>query len=513
MPAERLSMRTIREVLRLKWEKSLTNRQIATSCQISRSTVREYLERAARTGLAWPLSSDYDDAELERLLFPPAVALQQRALPSMEEVHQELKRPGVTLKLLWLEHKASCPEGYQYTQFCVHYRQWKATLDLCLRQDYRAGEKLFVDYAGQTIPVIDPATGQESPTYLFVATLGASNYTFCWASRSQSLPDWIEAHVRAFAFFGGVPVIVVPDNLKAGVTRACRYEPDLNPTYHEMARHYGTVVIPARARKPQDKAKVESAVLVAERWILAAIRNRSFFSLHELNRAIAEKLAELNDRPFQKLDATRRTLFEALDRPALKPLPAHPYEYAEWKKARVNIDYHIELDGHYYSVPYQLVKEPVELRMTVSTVEILFKGRRVASHRRSDRRGAHTTEPSHMPKAHQRYLQWSPSRILAWAAKTGPKTEALVACILETRRHPEQGFRSCLGILRLQKRYSPERLEAACARALACRALSYRSVESILKTGLDRQTLTTADLTNPKPSVVHPNIRGKEYYN
>lgn len=319
--------------------------------------------------------------------------------------------------------------------------------------------------------------------------------------------------MRAFAFFGGVPAIVVPDNLKAGVTRACRYEPDLNPTYHEMTRHYGTVVIPARARKPQDKAKVESAVLVAERWILAAIRNRSFFSLHELNRAIAEKLAELNDRPFQKLDATRRTLFETLDRPALKLLPAVAYEYAEWKKARVNIDYHIELEGHYYSVPYQLVKEQVELRMTISTVEILFKGRRVASHRRSDRRGAHTTEPSHMPKAHQRYLQWSPSRILAWAAKTGPKTEALVACILETRRHPEQGFRSCLGILRLQKRYSPERLEAACARALECRALSYRSVESILKTGLDRQTLMTADLTNPKPSPVHPNIRGKEYYN
>jgi transposase len=504
-------MRTIREVLRLKWEKSLTNRQIAASCQLARSTVREYLERAARAGLVWPVWPELDDTALERLLFPPAVALRPRVLPSMEEVHRELKRPGVTLKLLWLEHKARCPEGYQYTQFCVHYRQWKATLDLCLRQDYRAVEKLFVDYAGLTIPVIDSATGQQSPAYLFVATLGASNYTFCWASRSQSLPDWIEAHVRAFAFFGGVPAIVVPDNLKAGVSRACRYEPDLNPTYHEMTRHYGTIVIPARARKPQDKAKVESAVLVVERWIVAALRNQSFFSLAELNGAIAEKLVEFNDRTFQKMDATRRSLFETLDRPALKPLPAVAYEYAEWKKARVNIDYHIEFDGHYYSVPYQLVKEQVELRMTVRTVEILFKGRRVASHRRSARRGAHTTDPSHMPKAHQRYMEWTPSRILAWAARTGPKTEALVACILESRRHPEQGFRSCLGILRLGKRYSPERLEAACTRALECRALSYRSVESILKTGLDRQASAT-DAPSSAPALIHPNIRGKVYY-
>lgn len=515
MPAERLSMRTIREVLRLKWEKALTNRQIAASCQIARSTVREYLERAGRAGLVWTVCSELDDTALERLLFPPrpVIPAEQRAFPSMEQIHKDLGRKGVTLRLLWLEYKQANPEGYQYSQFCLLYHQWTAHLDVCLRQSYRAGEKLFVDYAGQTIPIIDPTTGQTSPAYLFVATLGASNYTFCWASESQSLPDWIEAHVRAFAFFGGVPAIVVPDNLKAGVTRACRYEPDLNPTYHEMARHYGTVVIPARARKPQDKAKVESAVLVVERWILAALRNHRFFSLHELNQAIAEKLTELNNRPLQKLDTTRQSLFETLDRPALKPLPVHPYEYAEWKKARVNIDYHIELEGHYYSVPYQLVKEQVELRLTTGTVEILFKGRRVASHRRSARRGTHTTDPSHMPKSHQRYLEWSPSRILSWAAKTGPKTEALVACILETRRHPEQGFRSCLGILRLQKRYSPERLEAACARALECHALSYRSVESILKTGLDRQALTTDALTDPKPSVVHPNIRGKEYYN
>ena len=513
MPAERLSMRTIREVLRLKWQEQLSNQQIATSCRIARSTVREYLERASSAGLTWPLSPELDDAALDRLLFPspPPVASETRPLPDMEQIHRELSRKGVTLRLLWLEYKADHPEGYQYSQFCLLYHQWAGHLDVCLRQSYRAGEKLLVDYAGLTMPIVDPQTGQESPAELFVAVLGASNYTFCRASMSQSLPDWIEAHRHAFAFFGGVAEITVPDNLKSAVTKACRYEPDLNPTYRDMARHYGTVIIPARAGNPRDKAKVEEAVQMVERWIVAPLRHRRFFSLHELNAAIAEKLAALNERPFQKLEGSRRSLFEDLERPALRPLPQAPYEYAEWKKARVNIDYHVELAGHYYSVPYQLVKEPVELRYTMNTVEILFKGRRVASHPRNAKRGAHTTEPSHMPKAHRRYLKWSPSRIMAWAARTGPMTEALVTAVLESRRHPEQGFRSSLGILRLGKRYSPERLEAACARALTCRALSYRSVESILKTGLDRQAIPE---TPPSPpAVIHPNIRGKQYYN
>ena len=513
MPAERLSMRTIREVLRLKWQEKLSHQQIAASCRIARSTVREYLERAASAGLAWPLSPDLDDAALDRLLFPPQppIASETRPLPDMAQIHRELSRKGVTLRLLWLEYKASYPEGYQYSQFCLLYHQWAGHLDVCLRQSYRAGEKLLVDYAGLTMTIIDPQTGQESPAELFVAVLGASNYTFCRASASQSLPDWIDAHRHAFAFFGGVAELTVPDNLKSAVTKACRYEPELNPTYRDMARHYGTVIIPARSGNPRDKAKVEEAVQMVERWIVAPLRHSRFFSLHELNAAIAEKLAELNEKPFQKLEGTRRGLFEDLDRPALRPLPQRPYEYAEWKKARVNIDYHVELAGHYYSVPYQLIKQPVELRITMNTVEILFKGRRVASHPRNAKRGAHTTEPSHMPEAHRRYLEWTPSRIMTWAAKTGPMTEALVTAVLESRRHPEQGFRSCLGILRLGKRYSPERLEAACARALACRALSYRSVESILKTGLDRQAIPE---TPPSPpAVIHPNIRGKQYYN
>ena len=356
MAAERLSMRTIKEVLRLKWEKKFSNKQIAQSCNIARSTVREYLDRARSSGLSWPLTPDLDDGSLEALLFPSALTAPpgKRGLPEMEYIRKELTRRGVTLYLLWLEYRAANPDGYQYSQFCLRYRQWKGKLDVCLRQTHRAGEKLFVDYAGQTIPVTDPVTGHVREAYLFIASLGASSYTFAWASLSQDLPAWIEAHVRAFTFFGGVPEILVPDNLKSGVNKPCMYEPDINPTYQDLAEHYGAVVIPARVAKPKDKAKAESAVFVAERWILAALRNHTFFSIGVLNRAIAEKLRDINNRKFQKMDGTRRSLYETIDPPALKPLPSSPYEYAEWKKARVNIDYHIEIDGHYYNVPYQL---------------------------------------------------------------------------------------------------------------------------------------------------------------
>jgi len=357
MAAERLSMRTIREILRLKWEKKLSTQKIAQSCNIARSTIRDYLERARIAGLSWPLPPDLDDGRLEVLLFSSVSTERpgKRGLPAMEHIRKELTRKGVTLRLLWLEYRQANPDGYQYSQFCLRYHRWCDRLDVSLRQTHRAGERLFVDYAGQTIPVANPATGQTREARLFVATLGASSYTFARAAFSEDLPSWIEAHVRAFAFFGGVPEILVPDNLKSGVTRPCTYEPDINPTYQEMARHYGTVVIPARVARPRDKAKVESAVQVAERWILAALRNHTFFSIEELNLAVAEKLRELNNRPFQKMEGTRRSLFESIDRPALKPLPSAAYEYAEWRKARVNIDYHIEVDGHYYSVPYQLL--------------------------------------------------------------------------------------------------------------------------------------------------------------
>ncbi len=512
MTAERLSMRTIREVLRLKWEKKLSNKQIAKSCNIARSTIRDYLERAQRAGVSWPPPPDLDDGRLEALLFPsmPEESPGNRGLPAMEYIRKELTRKRVTLRLVWLEYRQANPDGYQYSQFCERYHQWSDKLDVSLRQTHRAGEKLFVDYAGQTIPVTDLVSGQIREARLFVATLGASSYTFARADFSEDLPSWIEAHVRAFNFFGGVPEILVPDNLKSGVTKPCYYEPEINPTYYKLACHYGTVVIPARRLKPKDKAKVEAAVKIAEMWVLAALRNHTFFSLEELNKAVAEKLVEFNNRKFQKMDGTRRSLYETIDRPALKPLPSVPYQYAECKKVRVNIDYHVEIDDHYYSVPYQLVKEQVEAWVTTTTVEVLFKNRRVAGHPRSYEKYKHTTLTEHMPKAHQKYLEWTPSRIMDWAGKNGPNTRELASCIMDSRKHPEQGFRSCLGIMRLVKRYSSERVEAACGRALLLKAYSYKSVESILKTNLDKQVPTES--SSAEKPIIHYNIRGREYY-
>ena len=514
MAKRRLSVRKIKEVLRLHYEKGFSTRQIAKSLSIGRSTVQDYLDRAQRAGLNWSLAADLDETSLERQLYPPVscVAQEKRQMPSMEYLYQELKKKGVTLQLLWHEYKEANPDGYQYSRFCYHYQQWVQKLDLCLRQEYRAGGKLFVDYAGQTMEITDPETGEIQEIQIFVATLGASNYTFAEATLSQALSSWIQSHVHAFEFFGGIPEILVPDNLKSAVTRPCRYEPDLNATYRELAEHYGTVIIPARVAKPQDKAKVESGVLQVEHWVLAPLRNRTFFSLSELKEAITEKLEALNNRPFQKLESTRRTLFENLEKPVLKPLPVRPYLYAEWKSARVNIDYHIEVDHHYYSVPYQLVHEKLDVRFTDTFVEIFFKGRRITSHPRSYRKGAHTTLREHMPKSHQRYLEWTPSRLIRWAGQIGAHTQNLVACIIENRPHPEQGYRSCLGLLRLGKTYSPERLEAACARALQMKAYSYKNVESILKKGLDRQPLATASPQTPLPLLEHANLRGKGYY-
>lgn len=506
-------MRKIKEVLRLKWAHKLSNRKIAKSCFISRSTVADYLLRAKLAGLSWPLDPELDDAAIENRLFPvtdKSVPAESR-MPDMDYLYRELKRKSVTMQLVWYEYKQANPDGYQYSQFCNLYRQWVKKLDLTLRQEHRAGKKIFIDYAGQTVSIVDPKTGEITEAQIFLATLGASNYTFAEASLSQDLPSWIKSHVHAFGFFGGVAEILVPDNLKVGVTNPCRYEPDINPTYQDLAEHYGTTVIPARSRKPKDKAKVESAVFVAERWILAALRNHTFFSLNELNRAIAEKLHHLNNRKFQKLNTTRRQLFETIDRPALKSLPSRPYEYAEWKKARVNIDYHIEIFRHYYSVPYQLAREQVDVRLTSSTVEVLFKNKRVASHQRDYRKGAFTTLTEHMPKSHQRYLEWTPSRIIRWAEKNGPKTQRLISRILDSRTHPEQGYRSSLGIMRLGKAYSPERLEAACERALFINAYSFKSVQSILKKGLDQQPFLFEQIENAKP-LNHHNIRGKHYY-
>jgi len=512
MANRRLSMRKIKEVLRLKWEKGLSIRQIAASCVISKSTIKDYLDRAQISGFSWPLPDDLDDAAVEHLLFSPASHTDgsKRQMPPMDYIHRELKKKRVTLQLLWYEYKKTNPDGYQYSQFCERYRQWTGKLDVCLRQSYRAGEKLFVDYAGQTIPVTDSFSGKTREAYLFVATLGASNYTFVWASFSQDLPSWISAHVRVLDYFGAVPEIIIPDNLLSGVTKPSYYEPDINPTYLDLSLHYGTVIIPARVRKPKDKAKVETAVKVAEMWILAALRNHTFFGLEELNKAVSEKLIELNDRKFQKMEGSRKSLFETIDKPAMKPLPLRAYEYAEWKKATVNVDYHIAVDDHYYSVPYQLLKERVDVRLTAATIEVLFKNNRVASHARSYDKWKHTTLTEHMPKRHQKFLEWTPSRIIAWAGKNGPHTQALVTRIIESRRHPEQGFRSGLGVIRLAKLFTEQRLEAACQRALSLNACSFKHVKSILENSIDKQPLSPAfDAVKP---IQHHNLRGKEYY-
>lgn len=513
MPAEKVAMRKVKEVLRLREDCGLSQRQIALSCQLSRTTVAGYLQRAAVAGLTWPEVAELDERTLAQRLFPNGPReppLRGRPVPDWPVVHDELKRKGVTLFLLWQEYKAGAPDGYGYSWFCQGYRAWARKLDVVLRQDHRAGEKLFVDYAGQTVPVHDPQSGTIRAAQIFVAVLGASSYTYAEATWTQSIADWSSSHSRAFAFFGGVPELVVPDNLKSGVQHAHRYEPVLNRTYQDLARHYGVAIIPARAGKPRDKAKVESGVLVVERWILARLRHQTFLSLADLNTAIRPLLEGLNQRPFKKLPGSRQQLFMTIDCPALKPLPATPYEYAEWKQARVNIDYHVAVDGHYYSVPYQLVKAQVEVRLTPRIVECFYKGQRVSSHRRSGLKGRHTTVPEHMPKAHQRYLDWTPERLVRWAEKTGPATAQVVGTILASRPHPQQGFRSCLGIMRLGKTYSPARLEAACQRALALDACAYRSIESILKHGLDQQPLPPERGSPPLPN--HPNIRGPEYY-
>lgn len=505
-------MRKIKEILRLKHEVGLGLRQIARSQGLSHSTVSDYLARAEAAGIAWPLPEDLDEAALEARLFPgnASEAGRGRAEPDWAQVHQELRRKGVTLQLLWLEYKQEHPDGYQYSRFCDLYHRWRQSLDIPMRQVHRAGEKVFVDWAGLTVPVADPATGEVRDAYVFVGALGASNYTYAEASLTQEQPAWIMAHCRMFEHFGGVPALIVPDNPKTAVTKACRYEPGLNRTYEDMAAHYGAVVIPARPSKPRDKAKVETAVQIVERWVLAPLRHRTFFSLAELNRAIREGIEALNNRPFQKLPGTRCTLFETLDRPALKPLPARRYEYADWKRATVNIDHHVEVAGNYYSVPYQLIRQEVEVRLTATTVEVLQRGQRVASHARSHSKGRYITDDRHRPAAHRKHLEWTPSRLAAWAETVGPETARLVNAILESRPHPEQGYRSCLGVMRLGRRFGTERLEAACGRALLLGALSYRSVKSILEKGLDRQPLEAA-AARPAP-VRHPNLRGAAYY-
>jgi len=511
-------MRKIKEVLRLKQEKGLSNRQIGEVCAISTTTVGEYLRRIEAAGLRWPLSDNLSNTDLENKLFPPQESIPKgdRGTPDWNYIDKEMKRPSVTLELLWQEYRESHPNGYQYSWFCEHYRKWKGKLDLVMRQTHRAGEKLFVDYAVQTVPIVDRSTGEARFAQIFVAVMGASNYTYAEATWSQKLPDWIGSHMRCFQFLGGVPEIVVPDNLKSGVSKAHLYEPDLNPTYQDMAEHYRVAIIPARSRRPKDKAKADVGVQVVERMILAVLRNHTFFSLGQLNSALKELLDTVNRRAFKKLPGNRLEQFEAIDKPALSPLPSSPYLYAEWKKARVHIDYHIEVEGHYYSVPHALARRQVDVRITKNIIECFHQGERVTSHPRSYQKGRHTTQTAHMLESHRQQGAWTPERLIHWATKSGKATEQVITKILSSRTHPQQGFRSCLGILRLGERLGSDRLERSCQRALAFGTCSYKSIESILKNGLDQRPLEEevmeAEQLELTPPTEHDNIRGAHYY-
>lgn len=507
-------MRKLREVLRLRYELKLGYQQIGRSCAIGVGTVHKYVKRAEAAGLSWPLPEDWDEARLESALTPraekPVEKTAARPLPDFAAIHSELREhKHLTLQLLWEEYRQAHPDGYGYSRFCYLYQRWRSKLDLVLRQEHKPGEKMFVDWAGDTIPVQDRNTGEVWQAQLFVAALGASSYTWAEATRDQQMESWLRCHVHAFEHFHGIPALAVPDNTKTGVTRAHRYDPDINPTYYNFAQHCGFGIVPARPRKPRDKAKVESAVLLAERWIVAALRHRQFFSLEELNLAIRELLAKLNHRPFRKKPGTRASVWESVDRPALKPLPAEPFDLSQWSRARVNIDYHIAFDGDFYSVPYNLVHELVEIRSTPTTVEILHKGARVASHPRGRGRGKAITIPEHRPKSHREHLEWPPSRMVHWAASIGPNTARLFQRIMDDKPHPEMGYRGCLGIIRLSAKYSAERVEAAAERALLTGACRYKSVESILKNSLDQ-----APFSPPPPATTppHDNIRGSEYF-
>jgi transposase len=503
-------MRKIREVLRLKAE-GLSERKIAASLGIGHSGAGDTIRRAGRAGLSWPLPDDLTDELLEQRLFPAPQAgkAKVRPHPDWAHIHRERRRPGVTLMLLWEEYRAVHPDGLGRTQFCEHYRRWKAKLSPTMRQTHVAGEKMFVDYAGQTIEIMDPLTGELREAQLFVACLGASSYTFAEATMTQNLTDWTGSHCRAFSFFGGVTAQIVSDNLKSGITKACFYEPAVNRTYSDLARHYRTAVVPARPYKPRDKAKVESAVQLAERWILAALRNRQFFSLSELNAEIRELLVKLNTRVTRHLGNSRRALYEEFDKPKLKALSQEPFEYAEWKKCKAGLDYHVEIDKHYYSVPHKLIRQELWARFTARTVEIFHRAKRVASHMRGPANKRHTTLRNHMPSAHRHYADWTPERVKRQAAKVGPSAEALVDIIMCHKPHPEQGFRACIGILRLGNAFGSDRLEAACGRAIDIGARSYTSVNSILKNNLDRKRPEPA---TDGPAITHPNIRGAAYY-
>ena len=508
-----ISMRKLKEILRLKYGCMLSHRQIAKSLSISASVVSRYANRAMQLGISeWPLDGKWDDATLHNAFLKTKVKTKRCSLPDWVQLHQELRHKTMTLQLLWEEYAERHPANYySYNHFCRLYRAWLQTQSPSMRQNHKAGEKLFVDYCGPTMTITDPTTGECRTTQIFVAVLGASNYTYAEATWSQGLEDWVMSHARCFEFMGGVPELVIPDNLKSAVSKSCRYEPDLNPTYQQLASHYDTVIMPARPYKPKDKAKAEVGVQIVERWIMARLRRDMFYSLRALNNRIRELLVDLNNRAMKKQPGSRLSQFEQLDKPALKPLPTCGYSYTQVKQVRVHTDYHVEIEKHYYSVPHALIKKQLEAHISGDLIHLFHQGKIVAAHPRSYRIGSHSTQDSHMPEAHRRQGQWTPERFEQWARKIGPETEQLVTQILQAKKHPEQGYRTCLGLLNLVKKYPDVRINAACARALATGIYKVAGIRSILEKGLDNQPLPEEQL-DLLTDIEHHNIRGKGYY-
>lgn len=508
-----LTMRQIFEILRLH-SAGFKIADINKSAGVSHKAIRSYISKATALNISYEDIRNLPYEEVYKKFFPNYNTNGRTKIqPDWSYIHQEMQKKNVTLQLLWDEFISQHLDGCGYSQFCVHYDEWKNKLDLSMRQTHKLGEKSFVDYAGHTIPITNQFTGEVKPAQIFVSTLGASNYTFVYAAWTQSLADWIDCHIRMFEYFGGVTEIVVPDNLKSGVNKACRYEPEINKTYQDFAEHYGVIVIPTRARKPQDKAKVEVSVQIVERWILAALRNRTFFSLDELNKEIARLLEILNSKQFKKLLGSRKQIFEEKEKQYLRPLPKERYEICEWKKAKVNIDYHIELEGHYYSVPYKYVKQEVEICYSKKVLSVLLNNEVIAKHQRNNNeRARHSTIKEHMPQAHQEYGEWSPTRIINWAGTIGENTKVLVEEILQKKFHPAQGYRTALGIIRLEKPYGKERVENASKRAIRIGAYSYKSMEAILKNNLDKKEIEDQRKEENKVLPQHGNIRGVDYY-
>lgn len=506
----RLSMRKISEVLRQRYALNCSYRDIASSLNISISTISDYIGRAKVAGLHWPLPDDITEEKLFSLLFLPSKTEEKKRVPAdWEQIHKERRKKGMTLRLLWREYRDQHPDGLCYSQFCRYYENYAKTLNPVMHQCHKAGEKTFVDYAGMTMEWIEPMTGEIHVAQVFVGCLGASQFIFAEATATQQIPDWVTSHIHMFEYFGGVSEILVPDNLKSGVTKAHRYDPDINLNYQQMSEHYGIAIVPARAAMPKDKAKVENAVGIVERQVIAPLRHRTFTSLAEINAALREGCEKLNHQSFQKMKTSRYELFQTLDKPALKPLPPTRYQYAAWKKAKVHMDYHVSFEDHFYSVPYQYCRQTVEIRATAKTVECFLKQQRIASHARSYKKYRYTTLVEHMPKAHQAQAQYSLNFILDNAKKIGVKTTELVEKMLASRAFPQQAYRACYGLLRLENRYNALRLENACAKSLVLGVTRYQQVDHMLKNKLEEVPLPENTLTE---NLTHDNLRGPSYY-